>query len=100
MPLIDRHNADSFSKKEVDVHEFMRMNPPGPWETIATQQIADSIAKEIDKMILDRIMKDGVHTSLKNSQQSLYPHVLNNEPWGILGYMDHPFIPKEDAADT
>lgn len=99
MPLIDRHNVDSFSKKEVNVHEFMRMNPPGPWETIVTQQITDSIAKEIDKMILDRIMKDGVHTSLKNAQPVL-PHVPNEEPWGFLGYMDFPFIPKEDATDT
>lgn len=99
MPLIDRHNVDSFSKKEVDVHEFMRMNPPGPWETIVTQQITDSITKEIDKMILDRIMKDGVHTSLKNAQPVL-PHVLNDEPWGMLGYMDFPFISKEDATDT
>lgn len=100
MPLIDRHNVDSFSKKEVDVHEFMRRNPPGPWETLVTQQITDSISKEIDKMVLDRIMKDGVHTSLKNPQQSLYPHVLNNEPWGMLSYMDFPFISKEDATDT
>lgn len=99
MPLIDRHNVDSFSKKEVNVHEFMRMNPPGPWETIVTQQITDSIAKEIDKMILDRIMKDGVHTSLKNAQPVL-PHVPNEEPWGFLSYMDFPFIPKEDATDT
>lgn len=100
MPLIDRHNIDSFSKKkEVDVHEFMRMNPPGPWETIGTQQISEYITNEIDNMILDRIMKDGVHTNLKNSQPST-DHELIEEPWGDLSYMDFPFIDKEDAADT
>ena len=99
MPLIDRHNVDSFSKKEVDVHEFMRKNPPGPWEAQATQQLIDSITKEIDKMVLDRIMKDGIHTSLKNDQPVL-PHVLNKEPWGMISYMDFPFISKEDATDT